>query len=193
MEKQNLQKKTELIFILEQEILSIMNDSTELKLENTQKENIIFAQATKADIDELIRLRIAYMKEHFGSVTEVEKECMKNQLTDYFARKLGTELIAFVARKSGKFISAAYLLIIEMPANSMLLNGLYGEVLSVYTEPEYRSRGLCTRLIHNLVEYGKERGLGRIDLSATDDGYPLYKKAGFKDKEHRYRDMRYTF
>ena len=65
---------------------------------------------------------------------------MKNQLTDYFARKLGTELIAFVARKSGK-----------------------------------------------------KRGSGRIDLSATDDGYPLYKKAGFKDKEHRYRDMRYTF
>ncbi len=170
-----------------------MNDSTELKLENAQKEDIVFGEASKADIDELIRLRIAYMKEDFGSVTEAEKACLENQLLDYFARKLGTELVAFVARKSGKLISAAYLLIIEMPANLRLLNGLYGEVLSVYTEPEYRGRGLCTRLIHNLIEYGKKRGLSRIDLSATDDGYPLYKKAGFKDKEHRYRDMRYTF
>ena len=42
----------------------------------------------------------------------------------------------------------------------------------------------------NLVEYARERGLGRIDLSATDEGYPIYKKLGFKDKEHRYTDMK---
>jgi predicted GNAT family acetyltransferase len=80
-----------------------------------------------------------------------------------------------------------------MPANSVLLNGLYGEVLSVYTEPNYRGKGICTKLMNNLVEYGKNIGLGRIDLSATDEGYPIYAKIGFKDKEHRYRDMRYKF
>jgi hypothetical protein len=47
--------------------------------------------------------------------------------------------------------------------------------------------------MNNLVEYGKNIGLGRIDLSATDEGYPIYAKIGFKDKEHRYRDMRYKF
>lgn len=116
---------------------------------------------------------------------------METQLPDYFERKLGTELIAFVARDEDRIVSVAYLHIIEMPANSILLNGLYGEVLSVYTEPEYRGKGLCTRLMKNLVEYGKKTGLGRIDLSATDDGYPIYAKVGFEDKEHRYRDMRY--
>ena len=49
-----------------------------------------------------------------------------------------------------------------MPANSILLNGLYGDVLSVYTEPEYRGQGLCTKLMNNLVAYGKEKGLGKI-------------------------------
>ena len=90
-------------------------------------------------------------------------------------------------------MSVAYLHIIEMPANSILLNGLYGEVLSVYTEPDYRGKGICTKLMNNLVEYGRKIGLGRIDLSATDEGYPIYAKVGFKDKEHRYRDMRYKF
>lgn len=28
---------------------------------------------------------------------------------------------------------------------------------------------------------------------ATDKGYPIYAKVGFKDKEHRYRDMRLKF
>ena len=177
--------------------------------------NIKYDIATKNDIDELIRLRIAYMIDDFGSVTDEERAGMEKQLTDYFNRKLGTELVAFVARdedrelvgeedinlnedmisesidgtKRGNIVSVAYLHIIEMPANSILLSGLFGDVLSVYTEPEYRGKGLCTQLMKNLVEYGKERGLGRIDLKATDDGYPIYEKVGFKETEHRYRDM----
>ena len=152
--------------------------------------SIIFDEATKEDINELVRMRIAYMKDDFGSVSVNERQCMETQLPDYFERKLGTELVAFVAKNGERIVSVAYLHIIEMPANSILLNGLYGEVLSVYTEPEYRGRGLCSTLMRNLVEYGKKRGLGRIDLSATDEGYPIYAKIGFKDKEHRYRDMR---
>ena len=155
--------------------------------------SIIYEEADKEDIDELIRMRIAYMMDDFGSVTDQERKGMETQLPDYFSRKLGTELIAFVAKYGERIVSVAYLHIIEMPANSILLNGLYGEVLSVYTEPDYRGKGICTKLMNNLVEYGRKIGLGRIDLSATDEGYPIYAKVGFKEKEHRYRDMRYKF
>jgi GNAT superfamily N-acetyltransferase len=133
------------------------------------------------------------MIDDFGFVSDIERKGMETQLPDYFNRKLGTELIAFVAKDEDRIVSVAYLHIIEMPANSILLNGLYGEVLSVYTEPDYRGKGLCSKLMNNLVEYGKDKGLGRIDLSATDDGYPIYAKIGFKEKDHRYRDMRYKF
>ena len=155
--------------------------------------NILFDEASKDDIKELIRLRIAYMIDDFGGVSDHEKECMEKQLPDYFNRKLGNELVAFIAKDDNRIVSVAYLQIIEMPANSILLNGLYGEVLNVYTEPEYRGKGLCTQLINNLIEYGKKRGLGRVDLSATEEGYPIYKKDGFVDKEHRYTDMRYKY
>ena len=158
--------------------------------------DIQYGIATKDDIDELIRLRIAYMVDDFGSVSDYERECMEKQLPDYFNRKLGTELIAFTAKDTdndNKIVAVAYLHIIEMPANSILLNGIYGEVLSVFTDHDYRGHGLCTQLIKNLVDYGKENGLGRIDLSATREGYPIYKKVGFKDKEHRYTAMQYKF
>ena len=155
--------------------------------------NIEFGKATKADIDELVKLRIAYMVDDFGGVSDHEKECMEKQLPDYFNRKLGDELIAFVAKDGNRIVSVAYLHIIEMPANSILLNGLYGEVLSVYTEPEYRGNGLCTKLMQNLIDYGNRRGLGRVDLSATREGYPIYSKMGFVEKEQRYIDMRYKY
>ncbi len=154
---------------------------------------IVFTEAVKEDIPELIRMRIAYMTEDFGSVSAYEKKCVERQLPGYFERKLGTELIAFTAKDGDRIVSVAYLHIIEMPANARLLNGLYGEVLSVYTEPEYRGKGYCTKLMQKLIDHGRKAGLGRIELKATSDGYPIYSKLGFQEKEQKYTDMRYTF
>ena len=87
-------------------------------------------------------------------------------------------------------MAAAYLLIIEKPANPFLPNGLDGEVLSVYTESEYRGKGICTQLMKNMIEFAKENKLCRIDLMATDEGYPVYKKVGFEERTQKYIDMR---
>ena len=68
-----------------------------------------------------------------------------------------------------RLVSAAYLLIIEQPANPFFLNSLDSEVLSVYTEEEYRGKGICTSLMRNMIEYAREHQICRIDLVATDD------------------------
>ena len=152
--------------------------------------SIVFDMAGIDDIPELVRLRIAYMIDDFGSISEYERTCMEEQLPGYFDRRLGKELIAFVARAEGRLVAAAYLLIIEKPANPFLPNGLDGEVLSVFTENEYRGQGICTQLMKNMIEYAKEKRLCRIDLIATEEGYPVYKKVGFEDKTQKYLDMR---
>jgi len=154
---------------------------------------IIFDKANKDDIDELVRLRIAYMIDDFGSISEYERSCMQNQLPDYFERKLTDELVAFVARDKGKLVAAVYLLIIEKPANPFLPNGYEGEVLSVFTEKEYRGQGICTHLMKDMIEYGKSINLSRINLMATSEGYPIYKKLGFEDKVQKYKDMLLDF
>ena len=152
--------------------------------------NIIFDEANQNDIDELVRLRLAFITEDVGALSSRQKQCIEEQLPDYFSRKLGKELIAFLARDKERIVAVAYLHLIEMPANARLLNGLYGEVFNVYTLPEYHGKGLCTKLMQHLIEYGKQRGLGCIDLSATENGYPIYTKLGFKEKEQNYKDMR---
>ena len=152
--------------------------------------NIVYDTANKDDIAELVRLRILYMIDDFGSITDAEREGMEKQLPDYFQRKLGTELIAFVARAEGRLVAAAYLLIMEKPANPFFPNGMDSEVLSVYTEEEYRGKGICTQLMKNMIAYAKEHELSRIDLVATEDGYPIYKKLGFEDRVQKYIDMR---
>ena len=46
--------------------------------------DIVFGEATKEDIDELIRLRIEFLTEDVGSVSDYEKDCVEKQLQDYF-------------------------------------------------------------------------------------------------------------
>lgn len=91
-----------------------------MRIKMNKTEDVIFDTATKEDIAELVRLRIAYMIDDFGSISEYERDCMEKQLPDYFERRLGKELIAFVARAEGRLVAAAYLLIIEKPANPFL-------------------------------------------------------------------------
>ena len=153
-------------------------------------DDVVFDIADLNDVPELIRLRILYMIDDFGSITDEEREGMEEQLPQYFERELGKKLIAFVARAEGRLVSAAYLLIIEKPANPFFLNGLDSEVLSVYTEEGYRGRGICSQLMKNMIDYAAEHKISRIDLVATDEGYPIYKKLGFEDKVQKYKDMR---
>ena len=155
--------------------------------------DIIYSLATKEDINELIRLRIAYILEEGETLSDDKLFIITHQLTDYFHCKLENELIAFVAKYHDQVIATAYLHIIEMPANASLLNGRYGKVLSVYTDQHYRGVGICSHLMEMLVNYGKTAGLGKIDLSDTNYGYPVYKKVGFKNKDQKYIDMRYTY
>ena len=153
-------------------------------------DDLVFDMAKKEDISELIRLRIAYMTDDYGSVSDTELQAMKEQLPDYFERKLGKELVVFAARSGNRLVATVYLLITEKPANPSLPNGLESEVLNVFTEEEYRGQGISSRLLKEMIAYAKEKHLCRIDLKATDDGYKLYKRLGFEDRTQKYRDMR---
>ncbi|MBO4477345.1 MAG: GNAT family N-acetyltransferase [Lachnospiraceae bacterium] len=153
-------------------------------------DKLVFDTARIKDIPELVRLRIAYMIDDYGSVSDADRRAMEEQLPGYFERKLGRELVAFVARDGEHLVATVYLLIIEKPANPAFLNGLEGEVLNVFTEKEYRGRGISTRLLNEMIAYAKEKQLCRIDLKATDEGYKLYKKLGFVEITQKYVNMR---
>ena len=45
-------------------------------------------------------------------------------------------------------------------------------------------------LMNDMIAYAIEKHLCHIDLKATDEGYSLYKKLGFKDMSQKYNDMR---
>ena len=53
-------------------------------------------------------------------------------------------------------------------------------ILNVYTEPEWRHRGLARRVMQAIVEWAQGEGFGSVALHASDQGRALYEAMGFK-------------
>ena len=102
------------------------------------------SEAGMDDIPELTRIRIEYLLEAFDSISNEEIYRLQSELPLYFERTLGKSCIAFIAKDSGRIVSSAILVIYERPISPVLLTGLIGEVVSVYTIPLYRKQGLCS-------------------------------------------------
>jgi GNAT superfamily N-acetyltransferase len=61
-------------------------------------------------------------------------------------------------------------------------------VLNVYTDPEFRRRGIAELLMNRVIDWSREVKIGRLVLHASTDGRPLYEKLGFTATN----EMRYT-
>ncbi|MCW2947455.1 MAG: acetyltransferase [Actinoallomurus sp.] len=59
--------------------------------------------------------------------------------------------------------------------------GRVGHVFGVVTDPAYRARGHGRAIMEGLLGWFRDSSVGRVDLNASPDGLPLYRKLGFAD------------
>lgn len=64
------------------------------------------------------------------------------------------------------------------PANP---TGQFGYVFNVATDPDQRRRGLSRACMVAVLDWLRRRGVGKVDLKATEAGAPLYRSLGFRD------------
>jgi GNAT superfamily N-acetyltransferase len=53
-------------------------------------------------------------------------------------------------------------------------------ILNVYTEPEFRRRGIARRIMQTSLAWVKGQGFSAVNLHASKEGRPLYEKLGFE-------------
>jgi GNAT superfamily N-acetyltransferase len=57
--------------------------------------------------------------------------------------------------------------------------GRHGTIVNVFTEPEWRRRGVADLLMKRIIAWSREVRLDRLVLHASDAGRDLYEKLGF--------------
>jgi GNAT superfamily N-acetyltransferase len=53
-------------------------------------------------------------------------------------------------------------------------------IMSMYTDPGYRGRGVASLLVRRMVRWATDRGYRRIVLHASKHGRPVYERLGFE-------------
>jgi len=140
-------------------------------------------KATISDIELLIKLRIDFLSEEFGNVNNKDDICA--QLIPYYQTHLqDNTFLAIIAEIDGSAVSTAYLAISDLPQMLNYQASKIGTLLNVLTYPQFRRRGIATKILQRIIEEAKSANISAIRLSATGDGKPLYEKLGFVISAH---------
>src|SRR6266480_2284892 len=62
---------------------------------------------------------------------------------------------------------------------STIGEGRQGTIVNVFTEPQWRRRGVAGLLIQEIIIWSKNEHLDRLILHASDEGRSIYKRLGF--------------
>ena len=144
------------------------------------------------EIDALVKLRLDYLCEDHGSLSEDDRTVIRRDLPGYFQAHLDKDLFVYVIREDQVIVSCAFLLIIEKPMSPSFINGKTGTVLNVYTCPSARKKGYAGAVMRTMISDAKEKELSVIELKSTEDGYRLYRSVGFTDDRSKYHMMKWV-
>ena len=143
------------------------------------------------DIDALVKMRLDYLHEDNGSLSDCDIAVIRKDLPGYFRVHMNKDLFIYVIRERQAIISCAFLLTVEKPMSPSFINGKTGIVLNVYTCQPFRRRGYAKKIMEVLLEEAKRLELSVVHLKSTEDGYPLYRSIGFTEDGSRYRMMKW--
>jgi len=60
-----------------------------------------------------------------------------------------------------------------------IASGRQAIIQNVYTEPDWRRRGIGTLLMKEIIAWSQKTGIDSLVLHASNEGRPLYEKLGF--------------
>ena len=143
------------------------------------------------DIDSIVNLRIDYLLSERGPMTQEEQKDVKQKMEVYIKKWMPNDgFIVFVAEDNDDVFSTAFLSVVERPPRIAFQSYLVGTVYNVFTYPNYRKRGIATKVLLALLDEARNVGVEYIDLMSTSDGKYLYEKIGFQ--LNNYTPMRIT-
>lgn len=86
---------------------------------------------------------------------------------------------SWLACHNGNVVAGGAVVIVSWPAHAYDLECRRATILNVYTEPEYRRRGLARRIMQTMIAWCRQEGFARVTLHASEHGRHLYESLGF--------------
>lgn len=154
---------------------------------------MVFKKASKEDIEELVFMREAFLLEEHNDINEQKMETIKKGSYKYLDEHLNDDCFVFVGIEDERIVSTVFLIIFEKPAGPSFLTGKIGNIINVYTLPEYRKKGIASELVQMALREAKMHNVSYVELKASKMGESVYQKIGFQEETMKYKMMKYDF
>jgi GNAT superfamily N-acetyltransferase len=95
--------------------------------------------------------------------------------------------LATPKNEPGKIVAGAGIQLREAPPRPQpsatgkidIVSGRQASIQNVYTEPEWRRRGLAALLTKRIIDWTREQGIESVVLHASAEGRAVYERLGF--------------
>jgi GNAT superfamily N-acetyltransferase len=145
-------------------------------------------RATVADAPVLARQR-RLMFDEISRLPAAEGDEMESAIRGYIERAMPADtfhawIVEYLGENAGvrsrEIVTGGGLqLRTLMPRPGFVHGEPEGLIVSMWTEPEHRWRGLGRRVVEAILAWGPVNGVTRFTLHASNDGRPLYELYGF--------------
>jgi GNAT superfamily N-acetyltransferase len=153
-------------------------------------EQIGFRFATINDVETLVMLRVAFLADvvQAGAPDPVWLDAVRGYLRT--ALPAG-QLIACLAEADGHAVGTGWLVYQQVVPSPASLSGRDGYVMTMYTVPAWRRRGIGRAILQMLLDRARQTDCRRVTLHSVPGARPLYGAAGFNPTETEMRlDLR---
>ena len=143
-------------------------------------ENILIREAALADIPEILRQR-RRMYEDIHHTDSVVLDAVVSLSSTYLKTAMANgSFRAWLASDGNRVVAGGAVIISPWPAHPYDLECRRATILNVFTDPEYRRRGIARKLLQTIIAWCQREGFARVTLHASPEGRHLYESLGFE-------------
>ena len=137
---------------------------------------IEYRRLTEKELNTFIDMRIKQLREE-GAKEDID---LAPALKQYYIRHMGDgTFVSWLAFDGDKIIGTSGMSFVEKPPYFGCPSGKIGLLSSMFTDPDYRRKGIAKELLTRVVNDAKEYGCGTVQITASDMGVKLYSNFGF--------------
>ena len=141
---------------------------------------VVIRRATAEDANVIANHRLSMFRD-MGYGDDAALESMKAKFQPWVEAKLKSgDYLGWLAAIQGDFVVAGTgLWLMDWPAHMLVSNPRRGNILNVYTEPQFRQRGLAGSLLKTALRWCNENQVDFVILHASPQGRKIYEDLGF--------------
>lgn len=141
---------------------------------------ITYEKAGAKHLRDIIKLRVELLCGIYDKSAEDFQGEFTRLSEDFFKSGDQTTVLAYDGEKAVGCATICYITLMPTVDHP---SGKRAHIMNVYTNADYRRRGIARQMVTILLDEARERGAGYVSLDATENGRPLYRSLGFKENE----------